>query len=131
MLASYKKKVIAGAIYFHFGKKATFKYGASDIKYQQLRANNLVMWEAIKFYCQSGYEKFCFGKTESEHKGLLQFKNGWGAREHTIKYYKYDLRSDKYVKDGSLVSGFHNKVFRKMPIPLSKMISSLSYKYMG
>ncbi len=131
MLAFYKKRVVAGAIYFNFGRKAIYKYGASDKTHQHLRANNLVMWEAIKWYCQNGYESFCFGKTEPEHKGLLQFKNGWGAEKHIIKYYKYDLRSNTLLKDGSMVYGLHNKIFSKMPIPLLKIVGRLLYKYMG
>ncbi len=26
--------------------------------------NNLIMWEAIKWYSNNGYESFCFGRTE-------------------------------------------------------------------
>jgi len=48
VLASFDQENVAGAIYFHLGEKAVFKYGASDKKFQHLRANNLVMWEAIK-----------------------------------------------------------------------------------
>ncbi len=101
------------------------------MKFQQLRANNIVMWQAIKYYCQNGYKNFCFGKTEPEHKGLLQFKKGWGASEHLIKYYKYDLTDDKFVKESSLVSGVHNKVFHNTPIPILKIFGNLFYKYMG
>ena len=53
ILAKYQEKVIAGAVFFHFGNHAVYKYGASDLKYQYLRANNLVMWEAIKWFSQN------------------------------------------------------------------------------
>jgi hypothetical protein len=89
------------------------------------------MWEAIKWYCQNGYKSFCFGKTEPEHKGLLQFKNGWGTKEHIIKYYKYDLRNDVFINGDSLVTGVHNKVFSKTPVPLLKIVGTLFYRYMG
>ena len=130
-LASYSNRNIAGALFCHFGGKAIYKYGASDISYQHLRANNLIMWEAIRWYAQKGYESFCFGKTDPQHKGLLQFKKGWGAREHIIKYYKYDLRNDLFVTENSMVSGFHNKIFNNMPMPLLKITGKLFYKYMG
>ena len=39
-LASYEKKKIAGAVFFHFGREANFKYGASDRRYLSLRPNN-------------------------------------------------------------------------------------------
>ncbi len=131
ILASYKGVTIAGAIYFHFGKKALFKYGASDKRYQHLRANNLVMWEAIREYCNKGYKTFCFGRTEIENKGLRQFKNGWGASERIIRYYRYDFKKNHFVNGNSHVSGFHNKVFNKTPVPILKMIGSALSKHMG
>jgi lipid II:glycine glycyltransferase (peptidoglycan interpeptide bridge formation enzyme) len=130
LLASYNKKIIAGAVYFHLGDKALFKYGASDKNYQHLRANNLVMWEAIKYYSQNGYKSFCFGRTEPENRGLLQFKVGWGTEEYIINYYKYDLKKEVFVRNPSRVVGFHNKIVTHMPIPLLK-ISGLLYKHIG
>ncbi len=131
VLASYKGKTIAGAVYFHFGEKAIYKYGASEWRFQQLRANNLVMWSAIQWYCQNGYKSLSFGRTDHDHKGLMQFKNGWGAEEKIIKYYRYDIKKKAFINGGSHVSGFHNKVFNKMPIPLLKVVGSLFYKHMG
>ena len=131
ILASFHNKTIAGAVYFNLGDRAIYKYGASDKNYQHLRANNLVMWEAIKWYTKNGYKSFCFGRTEQENKGLMQFKSGWGAKEHLIHYYKYDLIKEAFVRDTSKVKGLHNKIFKNMPIPLLKITGSLLYKHMG
>ena len=131
VLASYDNTCIAGAIYFHFGEKATYKYGASDRNYQHLRANNLVMWEAIKWCSQNGYKRFCFGRTEPDNKGLLQFKRGWGSDERILNYYKYDIKSETFVSDTSHLSGVHNKVFHNMPIPLLRITGSVLYKHIG
>lgn len=132
VLASYDNTCIAGAIYFHFGEKATYKYGASDRDYQHLRANNLVMWEAIKWCSQNGYKRFCFGRTEPDNNGLLQFKRGWGSDERILNYYKYDMKSETFVSDTShLLSGVHNKVVHNMPIPLLRITGSVLYKHIG
>jgi hypothetical protein len=131
VLASYRGKTIAGAVYFHFGDKALFKYGASDKNYQHLRANNLVMWEAIKYYCQNGYKSLNLGRTEPENKGLLQFKSGWRPKEHVINYYKYDFKKRAFVQNSSRVTGFHNKIFKNMPIPILNVVGSILYKHMG
>ena len=128
ILASHNKKTIAGAIFFHFGKKAIYKYGASDLTYQHLRANNLIMWEAIRWYSKNGYQSFCFGRTAPSNKGLLQFKRGWGTEENCVRYYKYDLRNNSFITDSDRT---HNKIFKKMPISLLKIIGSLLYKQMG
>lgn len=131
VLASYKGKNIAGAVYFHFGKKAIFKYGASDRRYQRLRPNNLIMWEAIKWYSRNGYEHFSFGKTEPENKGLIQFKDGWGAEKVIIKHYRYDLNKSAFMNGNAHAAELHSKVFNKMPIPLLKVVGSLFYKHVG
>jgi hypothetical protein len=44
VLARAKGRVIAGAVFFRYGNRALFKYGAFDTNYQHLRANNLVLW---------------------------------------------------------------------------------------
>ncbi|MGP8330794.1 MAG: lipid II:glycine glycyltransferase FemX [Methanosarcinaceae archaeon] len=128
-LAYYHKKIIAGAVYFHFGEKAVYKYGASDKTCQKLRANNLVMWEAIKWYAQNSFRQFSFGRTELDHEGLLQFKRGWGVKEETINYYRFDLTKDAFVKKSKIKSSY--SFFKKMPIPLLKLTGSLLYRHVG
>lgn len=131
MLASYNKKNIAGAIYFHFGEKAVFKYGASDKAYQHLRGNDLVMWEAIKWYCKNGHKSLCFGRTDLENRGLRQFKAGWGTIECIINYYRYDLVRDVFVVEPPKVTALQNRIFSKMPISLLNVIGSALYRHMG
>lgn len=89
------------------------------------------MWEAIKWYSRNGYSNFCFGKTEPENDGLRQFKNGWGTTETIIRYYKYSFSKNAFVQVQSNVTGLHNKIFNKTPIPLLKMFGSLLYKHMA
>ena len=127
ILASYNKKIIAGAIFFYFGNKALFKYGASDLRYQHLRPNNLIMWEAIKWFAKNGYQSLCFGRTEPANKGLLQFKRGWGSEEHSVSYYKFNLKNNTFITDSDMTYG----IFRKMPTSLLKITGSLLYKHMG
>ena len=57
------------------------------MKYQNLRANNLVMWEAIKYYSAKGFELFSFGITKPDNEGLRKFKLGWGASEGIVNTY--------------------------------------------
>lgn len=131
VLASFRNHTIAGAVYFHFGGKVVFKYGASDNTYQDLRGNNLVMWEAIKWYCKKGYKSFCFGRTEPENLGLKQFKAGWGAQERIIKYYKYDLLKGTFIANVRPLVASYDKIFQKIPVPLLRLIGRIMYRHMG
>ena len=130
-LASCDNKVIAGAIYFHLGDQAIYKYGASDDTYQHLRANNLVMWEAIKWYGLNKYKTFCFGRTDCDHTGLRQFKNGWGTKEKILHYYKYDVESGKYVGGTDKEKTAYSRLLEKTPQHLLKVIGQFLYRHMG
>jgi len=89
------------------------------------------MWQAIDWSTQKAYTSLFFGRTEPESKGLLQNKHGWGATERTVKYYKYDLSKGTFIENHSIVTGFHNKVFDKMPIRLLNIIGSMLYRHIG
>jgi hypothetical protein len=90
------------------------------------------MWEAIKWYSNNGYESLCFGRTNMEGVGLRQFKQGWGAKEYLIKYFKYDLNTDSLITNNAdkmnLIIRF---VFSKIPIPISRILGTLLYKHFG
>ena len=64
------------------------------------------MWEAIKWYCQNGFKELHFGRTEPEHRGLRQFKMGWGAIEHGVDYFKHDLPKNTFIEDNSSVTSY-------------------------
>lgn len=131
ILAQFNNRVIAGAVFFHLGEKAIFKYGASEEKFHRLRANNLVMWEAIKWFSQKGFKSFSLGRTNPNHKGLLQFKNGWGAKIHKVNYYRYNIKDKKSFIDIVKDNESGNIFFKKMPIPLLKIVGKIFYKHMG
>lgn len=131
VMAWFQGKAIASSLYFHFGKKVIYKYGASDSRYLYLRANNLVMWKAIEWYCRNGFEHFSFGRTDPEHEGLKQFKAGWGTRERIINYFTYNLRNKEMQVNKGKVSGGHTIFFRNMPVGILKLIGKVVYRHVG
>jgi hypothetical protein len=131
VLAAFKGKPVAGAMFFNFGAKAIYKYSASDIAYQNLRANNLVLWEAIRWYCRNNYTSLSLGRTEPENAGLKYYKSGWGAREELLKYYKYDFSRKAFVRESTSVPMFYTAIFKKMPAPLLNAVGAIMYKYVA
>ena len=129
--ARHEGRTVAAAVYFHFAGKAIYKYGASDRDYQWLRPNNLVMWEALKWYASHGYESLCMGRTEKHHAGLRQFKTGWGAQETIIRYYRYDLARNSWVVEGESGESSLHQLMTRMPIPVLRLAGSVLYKHMG
>jgi hypothetical protein len=130
VLSYYNSEPIAGAVYFHFGQNAIFKYGASDEKFWYLRANNLVMWTSIDWYIQNGFKTFSFGRTAPSNAGLLQFKRGWRPRERTISYFKYDFTRKCFVKE-KLKSQILHYLFHHLPLPVLNLTGRLLYRHVG
>jgi hypothetical protein len=131
VLATCRGTFVAANVYFTFGDQIIYKYGASDRAWLHLRANNLVIWAAIQWGCDHGYRSLCFGRTEPENEGLRQFKAGWGAREHLIKYYRYSLSKNTFIKIPARVRPSYQKTFRKLPISVLNMLGSILYRHMG
>jgi lipid II:glycine glycyltransferase (peptidoglycan interpeptide bridge formation enzyme) len=130
-LAVYRNEYIAGALFFHFGKKALIKYSGSKPEFQNVRPNNLIWWKAIKWYHENGYESLSFGRTEPQHESLRQFKKGWGVEEEVLKYYRYNFKRDTFVHHDSEVSPYYISVFRRMPPKILEIIGRLAYRHIG
>ncbi len=131
ILASYQGKPVAGAVFVLFGRKAVYKYGASDLSYQHLRANDLVMWEAIRLLVRSGFQSLCFGRTDMDNEGLRRFKSGWGTKESIIRYYKLDLKKDRLITAGREGAGLVKAVMGRMPVPVLNIIGHILYRHLG
>jgi Acetyltransferase (GNAT) domain len=122
---------LATAMFFHFGRQAFYKFGASDVAFQGLRPNNLLMWEAIKWYAGHGFEALHFGRTALTHEGLRRFKLGFGAREERIDYCRYDFSISRFVTVADQVDGWFNTVFRALPQPLLRLAGSALYPHLS
>ncbi len=66
-----------------------------------------------------------------EHRGLLQFKEGWNPRKQIINYYKYDLIKDAMVKEKPKCIHFYNSILNKMPTNLLTFLGAILYKHIG
>lgn len=131
-LAYQGKQVVSGNVYLHYGHCAVYKYGASDKRYQHFRANNLLKWEAIRWYADRGFRQLCFGRTELDNAGLLQFKRGWGAVETELFYHRLNLQDAAFIKILPKVdSGLQKRLFGVMPLPLLRLAGKLLYRHVG
>jgi hypothetical protein len=130
VLAQRKSRPIAAAVFFRFGKNALYKFGASDKKFQELRANNLVMWQGIQFLTRNGAEKLHFGRTECQNDGLRRFKLSWGTEEEIIDYFRVDPSSRKCLLAAPSDSAFHKKIFGRLPLLFNRLAGSMIYSHL-
>ena len=131
VLAQRGSRPIAAAIFFRFGKNALYKYGASDKSFQELRANNLVMWQGIQFLAGNGAEKLHFGRTEPENQGLRRFKLSWNTQEETIDYFRVNPSGRECSTPvRSRHSVLRKKVFGGLPLIFNRLAGSMVYPHL-
>lgn len=131
VLARLEGRAIAGAVYLHFGGVATYKYGASDERYQQYRGNNLVMWRAVSHFAAAGFSRFDFGRTDRSNEGLRRFKLGWGASERLVSYHRLGVPPGAFIAADSSRSAHSTRLFQRLPRPVSRLIGAVLYKHAG
>lgn len=130
-LARVNGKPVAGSVFFLHRRRALYKFGASDERFQQLRGSNLQMWEAMRWLIRHGYEELDFGRTSLANAGLRRFKLGWAAKEKVISYAKYDMRRSMFVTDMDRGIGWYNRWFSMLPVPLLRWVGSWVYRHMA
>lgn len=129
--ARHGGEIIAAAVFFHFGASAIYKYGASDMAYSKWRPNNLVMWEAIRWYESRNYETLNMGRTEPDNSGLRRYKLGWGTRESVIKYFRYHLRKRAFVRSPAVVGIGRKRILSRTPLHVLRLIGRILNKHFG
>jgi hypothetical protein len=122
-------QALAASVFFHDGRHALYKFGASDYAFQQMRPNNLVMWAAMNHCAERGLATLNLGRTSLSNEGLRRFKLGLGAAEEEICYAKYDFASKQFVRDVDRVEGWFNRVFAHLPLPLLRLSGAVLYPH--
>jgi lipid II:glycine glycyltransferase (peptidoglycan interpeptide bridge formation enzyme) len=129
-IANHGTTPVAGVVFLHFGTRAVYKFGASDHHYQELRGMNFVMWKAIERLAKNQFTELTFGRTSSNNEGLRRFKLGWGSEEYMVEYSRYDFKTGGFVQSEDRASGWHNRVFQCMPLPLLRLAGRLLYPHL-
>lgn len=129
LLAYLNERCIAGAVFLHWQKTLTYKYGASLPDELQVRPNNLIMWTAIQWGCNNGFDRLDLGRTDLSNEGLRAFKSRWGAREFSIPY-TYLVPHKKKSGSGKLMT-LLNSIIQKSPPWVCRVSGELLYRHFG
>lgn len=131
-LVRFRDRWIAGAVYLEFGERAVYKFGASDLEFQDMRPNNLLMWRAIQHYRSKGFSELSLGRTDTGDTGLLQFKRGWGAEESSVVYQRLAIcKPLRFQNRATSATSPARRMMRKMPIPMLRFLGTVLYPHMA
>lgn len=129
-LADAQGRTIAGLVALNYKDTVCYAYGASDAKYLNYHPNDLLIWQTIQECCNARYRYFDFGKTSPDDEGLVRFKKHWGTETKQLYYY-YWPKIPKLISSNR--NGVRYKVitgiWRRLPLALTKKISSFVFKH--
>ena len=121
-------RALAGAVVLACKETAIVKFQASDESGWELRPNHLCYWAAIRRASETGHRYFDFGRTETRHAGLQQFKAGWGAEPIPLTY--ATMGGGGLDVDGpGLLDAAMRQVIRRSPAVVCRTLGSLLYRY--
>jgi hypothetical protein len=132
VLAKLGSVPVAGAIFFHFERKAIYKFAASDESFKHLQGPSLVLWKAIERYIRGGFSQVDFGRTSLGNSGLRRFKLAWNPAERAIEYLKYSFRTRNFVVSSDLsIPTWRSRLFTQLPNPIRRLLGAVAYKHFG
>jgi CelD/BcsL family acetyltransferase involved in cellulose biosynthesis len=85
-LASCNGEPAAGILTIRYKNSMTYKYGCSDPRFHRLGPMQMLMWRAIQEAKENGLAEFDMGRTAWTNRGLLIYKDRWGATRSTLLY---------------------------------------------
>lgn len=86
-LAEKDGTVLAGTLHFVYKDTVFDLLNASYSEFLDLKANFLLVWSMITWAAENGYRYYNFGGSPPEAKGLIEFKERWGAERKDFNIY--------------------------------------------
>jgi hypothetical protein len=110
-------------------KSLVYKYGCSNVAFNNLGGTALLFWQAIQEAKSSGLEELELGRSDVSNAGLVAFKERWGATHREITYWTYPTSYTPGPK--AWESKLAQHVVPRMPDWALKAAGSLLYPHIG
>ena len=128
VVARFAGKPVAAAVFLAWNRQLLYKFGASDRENGVRGANHLVMWTAMRWGCEAGYQSVDLGRTDEGHESLRAFKARWRAHEVPLIYSHLGGAPRAGYRSG-LGSRALAQVIRRSPTAVCRTVGELLYRY--
>jgi hypothetical protein len=120
---------VAGALFLRFGRRAVYKFGASNGEQLEARPNQSALWTGFRHAASLGCEVMDLGRTSLENEGLRRFKRAWGSLETRLTYQCLDLQRRRLKSLSDRTHGWQVAWFKRLPMWVSRLIGQWVYRY--
>jgi CelD/BcsL family acetyltransferase involved in cellulose biosynthesis len=128
------KQPVASILTLRHKDALVFKYGCSDVRFNNLGGTQLLFWRSIQEAKAAGLQVFDLGRSECHNSGLIAFKDRWGSARSTLTYSRFSLSplSGGFGHGGT---GWADRIARGvvpfLPDRLLSMLGSALYKHIA
>ena len=129
-VAFKERDPVAGILTLRHKHTMTYKYGCSDMRFNNTGAIHGLFWAAIQAAKSMGVSRFDLGRTHRGNLGLIAFKSRWGAERSEMRYFRHPPGS-KSLGDGPMASWITRKVVAVAPDALLTATGSALYRHFG
>jgi hypothetical protein len=129
-IASKGSQPIAGIMTLDHGKKMVYKYGGSDVKFNNLGATPMLFWRAIKDAKDARMEELDLGRSDLDNAGLITFKERWSAVPATLTTWRAPaVNASPYFEH--LKARVAKELCARLPDKVLTLVGRFLYRHIG
>ncbi|KAA3620018.1 MAG: GNAT family N-acetyltransferase [Calditrichaeota bacterium] len=104
MLAESDGQIIGGVFYLKWKNNLYYKFNASAPEAQNIRPNDLLMWEGIKYAKKNSATFLDLGLSDWGQEGLIRYKQKYATEEKVISFLRHTPEGSVSEKDAQIRS---------------------------
>jgi len=128
-VASKDDLSIASILTITHKKSMVYKYGCSDARFHKVGGMAFLFWHAIQEAKERQLEEFEMGRSDSGNRGLISFKEHWGAVGTHLSYWTYPPRTKRTQSEWKKI--ILRQLVPRTPSFVLKAAGKLLYGHIG
>jgi lipid II:glycine glycyltransferase (peptidoglycan interpeptide bridge formation enzyme) len=129
-VAAHEGNPVATILTLKFRDTLVYKYGGSDPKFHALGGTQALFWRVIQDAKRQGLRHLDLGRSDTDNRGLITFKDRWGAACSRVAYYCYPSRSSR-ITGSTWGARTARQVLAYLPSRVLSTTGKLLYKHVG
>jgi len=125
------ERPLASTLLLLHGTTAIYGYSASVGDGQRYRANDLMLFEVIRWLVDGGFQCLDLGSDSPKQHSLLFFKRKWLAAQSPIPVYGFDGDQSVILDSSSRAFALARKSFALLPTAMAHAAGRTITKYFG
>lgn len=132
-IAEKDGKLLGAGLFLIFGGVQQLEWVGDTAEGRAVGANQLMYWEAIKNSIERGCHTFCFGRTDDDNEGLLDYKRRWGSIEEDIHLVISGVKAGSVERraDTGVTRQIAQRIVVASPRPIYLGFSEFCYRHLG